>query len=128
MILGSQKELNFKKECPFMPKINSNWPNGVIPKHIVDQKFEKLYKAKQKAVEFEDFDEAKRIKVAIGSLKSVSQSLIKLEERKKIAIKNDDFDAAKLIKCEIDRLRNAVAGVNLNEMNRKIMQNNNFQH
>jgi len=84
-----------------------------------------LYKAKQKAVEFEDFDEAKRIKVAIDSLKSVSQSLIKLEERKKIAIKNDDFDAAKLIKCEIDRLRNAVAGVNLNEMNRKIMQNNN---
>ena len=33
-----------------------------------------LYKAKQKAVEFEDFDEAKRIKkkVAIDSLKSVS--------------------------------------------------------
>ena len=61
-----------------------------------------LYKAKQKAVEFEDFDEAKRIKVAIDSLKSVSQSLIKLEERKKIAIKNDDFDSAKLIKCEID--------------------------
>ena len=57
-------------------------------------------------------------------MKSVSQSLIKLEERKKIAIKNDDFDSAKLIKCEIDRLRNAVAGVNLNEMNRKIREQN----
>lgn len=79
-----------------------------------------LYKAKMKAVELEDFDEAKRIKVAIDSLKSVSQSLIQLEERKKIAIKNDDFDAAKLIKYEIDRLRNAVAGANLNEVNRKI--------
>ena len=51
MILGSQKELNFKKECPFIPKINSNWPNGVIPKHIVDQKFEKLYKDYKKREE-----------------------------------------------------------------------------
>ena len=49
-----------------------------------------LYRAKKKAVELEDFDEAKRIKIAIDSLKSVSQSLIQLEERKKIAIKNDD--------------------------------------
>ena len=82
-----------------------------------------LYKAKMKAVELEDFDEAKRIKVAIDSLKSVSKSLIQLEERKKIAIKNDDFDAAKLIKYEIDRLRNAVAGANLNEVNRQIARN-----
>ena len=81
-----------------------------------------LYKAKKKAVELEDFDEAKRIKVAIDSLKSVSQSLIKLEERKKIAIKNDDFDSAKLIKYEIERLKNAVAGVNLNELNKQIMK------
>lgn len=55
-------------------------------------------------------------------MKSVSQSLIQLEERKKIAIKNDDFDAAKLIKYEIERLRAAVSGSNLNETNRKIMQ------
>ena len=81
-----------------------------------------LYKAKYKAVELEDFDEAKRIKVAIDSLKSVSQSLIQLEERKKIAIKNDDFDAAKLIKYEIERLRNAVAGVNLQEINHQIQR------
>lgn len=80
-----------------------------------------LYKAKYKAVELEDFDEAKRIKIAIDSLKSVSQSLIQLEERKKIAIKNDDFDAAKLIKYEIDRLRNAVAGINFQEMNKQIL-------
>ena len=86
------------------------------------KRLKELYKAKKKAVELEDFDEAKRIKVAIDSLKSVSQSLIQLEERKKIAIKNDDFDAAKLIKYEIERLRAAVSGSNLNETNRKIMQ------
>ena len=86
------------------------------------KRLKELYKAKKKAVELEDFDEAKRIKVAIDSLKSVSQSLIQLEERKKIAIKNDDFDAAKLIKYEIERLRAAVAGSNLKETNRKILQ------
>ena len=97
------------------------------------KRLKELYKAKKKAVELEDFDEAKRIKVAIDSLKSVSQSLIQLEERKKIAIKNDDFDAAKLIKYEIERLRAAVSGSNLNETNQKLMQehysnnNNNTQ-
>jgi centrosomal protein CEP104 len=96
------------------------------------KRLKELYRAKKKAVDLEDFDEAKRIKVAIDSLKSVSQSLIQLEERKKIAIKNDDFDAAKLIKYEIDRLRNAVTRPNINETNRKIayeqkmnMNNNN---
>ena len=84
------------------------------------KRLKELYRAKKKAVDLEDFDEAKRIKVAIDSLKSVSQSLIQLEERKKIAIKNDDFDAAKLIKYEIDRLRNAVTRPNINETNRKI--------
>ena len=86
------------------------------------KRLKELYKAKKKAVELEDFDEAKRIKVAIDSLKSVSQSLIQLEERKKIAIKNDDFDAAKLIKYEIERLRAAVSGSNLNETNQKLMR------
>ena len=94
------------------------------------KRLKELYRAKKKAVELEDFDEAKRIKIAIDSLKSVSQSLIQLEERKKIAIKNDDFDAAKLIKYEIEKLRNAVAGANINETNRKLareqyMNNNN---
>ena len=84
------------------------------------KRLKELYKAKMKAVELEDFDEAKRIKVAIDSLKSVSQSLIQLEERKKIAIKNDDFDAAKLIKYEIERLRSAVAGSGLGELNKRI--------
>ena len=94
------------------------------------KRLKELYKAKKKAVELEDFDEAKRIKVAIDSLKSVSQSLIQLEERKKIAIKNDDFDAAKLIKYEIERLRAAVSGSSLNETNQRLMReqydNNNY--
>ena len=92
------------------------------------KRLKNLYIAKKKAVDLEDFDEAKRIKVAIDSLKSVSRSLIQLEERKKIAIKNDDFDAAKLIKYEIDRLRNMVARANINETNRRIEKEQNINN
>ncbi len=74
-----------------------------------------LYKAKEKAVELEDFDEAKKIKDAIVRLKGVSQQLIQYEERKRIAIRNDDFDAAKMLKYEIERLRNAVVGLQVAE-------------
>jgi centrosomal protein CEP104 len=81
------------------------------------KRLKNLYKAKAKAIELEDFDEAKNIKTAIDRLKSVSQQLIQLEERKKIAIKNDDFDAAKILKYEIERLRNAVVGININDDN-----------
>jgi centrosomal protein CEP104 len=81
---------------------------------ITLKRLKMLYKAKEKAVELEDFDEAKKIKEAVERLKSVSQQLIQLEERKQIAIKNDDFDSAKILKYEIDRLRDAVAGINLN--------------
>jgi centrosomal protein CEP104 len=79
------------------------------------KRLKNLFKAKAKAIELEDFDEAKKIKDAIERLKSVSQQLIQLEERKKIAIKNDDFDSAKILKFEIERLRNAVVGINLND-------------
>jgi len=85
-----------------------------------------LYKAKERAIDKEDFDEAKRIKDAIDRLKSVSQQLIQLEERKSIAIKNDDFDSAKIIKYEIERLRSAVSGITLGDErdNNEIMNPN----
>jgi centrosomal protein CEP104 len=73
-----------------------------------------LYKAKEIAIDKEDFDEAKKIKDAIDRLKSVSQQLIQLEERKRIAIKNERYDDAKILKYEIERLRNAVSGMNIN--------------
>jgi centrosomal protein CEP104 len=85
------------------------------------KRLKNLYRAKAKAIELEDFDEAKNIKAAIDRLKSVSQQLIQLEERKKIAIKNDDFDAAKMIKYEIERLRNAVTGIAMND-NEEVIQ------
>ena len=55
----------------------------------------------------EDFDEAKKLKVSIDRLKSISSHLGQLEEKKRQAIMNEDYDAAKLIKIEIDKLKDS---------------------
>jgi centrosomal protein CEP104 len=67
-----------------------------------------LTAAKQRAIDNEDYDEAKRIKDAIERLKNVGYQLLQLEERKRTSIVSEDYDTAKIIKLEIDRLRNAV--------------------
>ena len=111
-------------------KIDAKLEDEMIYDPVTLKRLKALYKAKEKMIELEDFDEAKKIKDSIDRLKSVSQQLIQLEERKTIAIKNDDFDAAKMLKYEIERLRNAVAGINLNGNNKpeEILPNkNNFQ-
>jgi centrosomal protein CEP104 len=64
-----------------------------------------LYSAKERAVQMDDFDEAKRIKDTIERLKTVSTQISQLEERKMIAIKSEDYDAAKIIKFEIEKLK-----------------------
>ena len=75
---------------------------------VTSERLKQLAFAKERAVENEDFDEAKRLREAIERLRSVGQQLFHLEERKKIAIVNEDYDSAKVIKSEIDRLRTAI--------------------
>jgi len=72
-----------------------------------------LEKAKQKAVELEDFDEAKKMKDAMDRLKAVGQQLLQLEQRKNIAIQNEQYDTAKILKNEIERLRSTAASNHL---------------
>lgn len=91
---------------------------------VTYKRLKALERAKLKAIELEDFDEAQKIKEAIDRLKSVSSQLILLEERKAIAIRNDELQAAKIIKFEIERLRNAVTGINL-ELQQEIPDYNN---
>lgn len=75
---------------------------------VTSEKLKQLLIAKDRAVENEDFDEAKRLREAIERLKSLAQQLFQLEERKKIAINNEDYDSAKVIKMEVERLRSAI--------------------
>ncbi|CAG9321572.1 unnamed protein product [Blepharisma stoltei] len=73
-----------------------------------NDRLKQLYEAKDRAIENEDFDEAKRIKDAIERLKSVGYELLMLEDRKRNAIASEDYDGAKILKIEIERMRNAV--------------------
>ena len=83
--------------------------NAVEFDQITGDRLKALNSAKTRAIENEDFDEAKRLKDAVERLKSVGYQLLQLEDRKRIAIDNEDFDSAKIVKLEIDRLRNVVA-------------------
>jgi centrosomal protein CEP104 len=64
-----------------------------------------LHLLKEQAVQREEFDEAKRLKVAIDRIRAVAGQLGALEERKRMAIASEDYDAAKLIKVEIDKIK-----------------------
>jgi centrosomal protein CEP104 len=68
-----------------------------------------LHLAKERAVQAEDYDAAKRLKDAIDKLKQVGAKMAKLELRKKAAVENEDYDTAKMIKVEMDKLRYNVA-------------------
>ena len=72
-------------------------------------KLKDLEHAKTRAVELEDFEEAKKIKVAIERLRHIGAQLKHLEESKKRAIQVEDFDSAKIINQELVRLRETVA-------------------
>ncbi|CEL99170.1 unnamed protein product [Vitrella brassicaformis CCMP3155] len=66
-----------------------------------------LHAHKNRAIQLEDYDEAKRCKDMIKRLTDVGKALKELEDKKAMAVRNEDFDAAKVIKQEIDRLRSA---------------------
>lgn len=67
-----------------------------------------LNQAKNRAVEEEDYEEAKRCKELLARLRQLGITLKELEEKKKQAVANEDYDAAKALKVEIDRLRSAI--------------------
>jgi centrosomal protein CEP104 len=68
-------------------------------------RLKELEMAKQKAIRYEDFEEARILKDEISRIKTIGDQLRILEEKKLICIQNEDFINAKLIKAEIDHLR-----------------------
>jgi len=71
----------------------------------VQEQLRRLNLAKQRAIEDEDYDEAKRLKVTISKMQQIGPQLKELEEKKRLAVEGEDFDAAKNVKVEIQRLR-----------------------
>jgi len=62
---------------------------------------------KRIAVENEDYEEAKSLKIKIDKFKQVSEQIVLLEQEKVRAVDNEDYDKAKQIKSRIDQLRNS---------------------
>lgn len=64
--------------------------------------------AKERAVEMEDYDAAKRLKAAEAELCGMGVKLTQLESAKRSAVSSEDYDRAKALKVQIDSLRNNI--------------------
>lgn len=85
-------------------------PSVDIPAWLDDKtkaQLTELTNLKYKAIQREDYDEAKRLKIIIDMLKQNAEKIALLEKEKMAAIAAEDFDLAKRIKMELDYLRNA---------------------
>lgn len=70
------------------------------------QELNRLNQLKLSAVENEDYEEAKRLKLKIDRFKLVIGQIHELETEKVRAVEMEDYDTAKRVKIQIDRLRN----------------------
>jgi len=64
----------------------------------------RLQKLKEDAVAIEDYDEAKRFKLAGDRLKALASEITRLELEKKQCVETDDFDGAKACKLRLEKL------------------------
>jgi protein-arginine kinase activator protein McsA len=70
------------------------------------QELNRLNELKRTAVDNEDYEEAKRLKLKIDRFKLVVGQIHELETEKNRAVEMEDYDSAKRVKIQIDRLRN----------------------
>mmetsp|Transcript_9300 Transcript_9300/g.17806 ORF Transcript_9300/g.17806 Transcript_9300/m.17806 type:complete len:244 (+) Transcript_9300:1316-2047(+) len=75
------------------------------PVSSIEDQIEALKAAKLRAVEAEDFELAKQLKLQIDKLSAQGPSIEELERLKQEAVDREDFDEAKRLKLEIDRMR-----------------------
>ena len=59
---------------------------------------------KQKAVEVEDYDEAKRLRDVMSRLRKFGAAVAALEAKKMNAVRLEDYDTAKTLKAEIEKM------------------------
>jgi len=72
------------------------------------RRIHQIVTAKERAVEMEDYDSAKRLKAAEGELCGMGVKLTQLETAKRTAVSSEDYDRAKALKVQIDALRNNI--------------------
>jgi len=90
-----------------LSSINENKINQLD--ETTQDRIKTLLIAKDVAIKNEDYEKAKKIKVAIDQLKLIGTHLLQLESQKSMAIASEDYDTAKIITSEILKLRNAIS-------------------
>jgi len=82
---------------------------------------------KQKAVEVEDYDEAKRLRDVMSRLRKFGAAVAALEAKKMNAVRLEDYDTAKMLKAEIEKMDFDAfeRGGNQNNINTTNNDNNN---
>eukprot|EP00667_Euglena_gracilis_P002470 EG_transcript_2470 len=78
---------------------------------VTAQKIKDFEAQKTIAVQNEEFDVAKQLKVKIDALKGVAARLQQLETDKRQAIAQEDYDRAKALKLEIEAVRRQAMGI-----------------
>ena len=66
---------------------------------------QELAARKADAIEREDYDAAKSVKLIMERVRAVGRRVGELEARKLAAVNNEDFDLAKRLKAEVDAVR-----------------------
>lgn len=82
-----------------------------------DEQLLNLERAKQEAIEREDFDRAKAIKAKIDIIRDNRAFLQDLKQRKIEAIRNEDFDLAKQLKIQEENILAGNDDQNFNDFN-----------
>ena len=78
--------------------------------HVTAQQLQTLQRAKQAAIDAEDYDRAKQIKGQMDALTAVGRQVADLVQKKQAAVEREDYDAAKAFKLEIDAMRARIGG------------------
>eukprot|EP01059_Diplonema_ambulator_P032999 TRINITY_DN6722_c0_g1_i2.p1 TRINITY_DN6722_c0_g1~~TRINITY_DN6722_c0_g1_i2.p1 ORF type:complete len:935 (+),score=309.11 TRINITY_DN6722_c0_g1_i2:409-2805(+) len=107
----NEPAIDLSEMKPAAKEIEEDVRYGIQFDPITQKKMRELTIIKQRAVQEEDYDTAKRMKVMIDALKQVGSQLLLLENQKKQAVQKEDYDLAKSLKLQIDQLRSSAQGV-----------------
>ena len=77
--------------------------NGAV-RHKTARRIQETQALKQKAVEVEDYDEAKRLRDVMSRLRKFGAAVAALEAKKMNAVRLEDYDTAKTLKAEIEKM------------------------
>ena len=115
------RESEKKRNAEVLNTINENRMNQLD--ETTQDRIKTLMNAKDLAIKNEDYEKAKKIKVAIDQLRLIGTHLNQLESQKNMAVASEDYDTAKIITSEILKLRNAISPESLLGNNMKSEKN-----